>query len=235
MYLCTPNGKQLLPIPPILRLAGAVCHEGRNRRDAARGVGARRAAYPRHWHWHGTHRTHERFPAAEVVGIDIDADAVAQARENVAKSPFASRVMVGQADVAGYCAEPFHAIVTNPPYFVDALTCPDPQRTAARHAASLPYAVLMDAAWRLLRDDGELSIIIPFDCKSELLSEALLRGFFVSCDCAVRTTPRKQPKRFLLAFRKHPSAQVETGCFSLEEPAGVRSPWYAELTKDFYL
>ena len=177
----------------------------------------------------------QRFPAAEVVGIDIDADAVAQARENVAKSPFASRVMVGQADVAGYCAEPFHAIVTNPPYFVDALTCPDPQRTAARHAASLPYAVLMDAAWRLLRDDGELSIIIPFDCKSELLSEALLRGFFVSCDCAVRTTPRKQPKRFLLAFRKHPSAQVETGCFSLEEPAGVRSPWYAELTKDFYL
>ena len=36
----------------------------------------------------------QRFPEAQVVGIDIDADACQQARENAAASPFADRVVM---------------------------------------------------------------------------------------------------------------------------------------------
>ena len=34
----------------------------------------------------------QRFPEAEVLGIDIDPDTVAQAKENVANSPFSGRI-----------------------------------------------------------------------------------------------------------------------------------------------
>ena len=40
----------------------------------------------------------QRFPEARVVGIDIDADAVLQAQENVAASPFADRVNILHQD-----------------------------------------------------------------------------------------------------------------------------------------
>lgn len=174
----------------------------------------------------------QRFPEARIVGIDIDADAVAQARENVAASPFRN-VDIMEADARHYAPSTFDAIVCNPPYFEDSLESPDNQRTLARHAVSLGYRDLMEAAWRLLADDGELSMVIPFDCKARIESEAALRGFFKSRECAVRTTPRKQPRRYLLAFRKHP-VELERSEGVIETATNVRSEWYQQLTKDFY-
>ena len=180
----------------------------------------------------------QRFPDAHVTGIDIDPSAVLQARDNADNSPFADRVSIIEADVRSYevpSGERYDAIVVNPPYFVDSLTCPDRQRTLARHTSTLTYRDLMEAAARLLADDGELSIIIPFDCKPLLEAEAALAGFFKSRECAVRTTPRKPPRRYLLAFRRHAVEQVEQTSGVIEEQPGVRSDWYTNLTKDFYL
>ena len=187
----------------------------------------------------------QRCPEAQVTAIDIDAGAVDQARENVAASPFSDRITVAQADIrdekltfgADSDAIPdaiFDAIVVNPPYFNDSLTCPDDQRTTARHTTTLTYRELMEAAERLLADDGELSVVIPFDCKARLESEAALAGLSKCRECSVRTTPRKAPRRYLLAFRKHP-AELETADGVIETAPGERSVWYHELTKDFYL
>ena len=176
----------------------------------------------------------QRFPASRVLGIDIAPEAVEQARENAAASPFAERISIVEADAKTFDGSLFDAIVCNPPYFVDSLECPDGQRTLARHASALTYRDLMAAARRLLTDNGELSLIIPFDCKQRLEQEAALAGFFKVRECAVKTTPRKLPRRYLLAFRKH-SHDVEVSEGVIEMQPGIRSPWYQELTKDFYL
>jgi len=177
----------------------------------------------------------QRYPEASLVAVDIDEGAARQARENVARSHFSDRIEVVCADVADYVAEvSFQAIVSNPPYFNHSLTSPDSQRTAARHTDTLSYRRLMVSAHRLLADDGELSIVIPFDCKQQLEAEALLAGFFKCRECAVRTTPRKSPRRYLMAFRKHPT-EVEMTEGIIEISPGVRSPWYNSLCKDFYL
>lgn len=189
----------------------------------------------------------QRFPEARVMAIDIDAEAVQQAVENVAASPFADRIQVVQADVTTFdtpirdirdirCSDyiQYDSIVCNPPYFVDSLTCPDRRRTLARHDRSLSYRQLMTAASRLLADDGELSVVIPFDCRIRLEQEAALAGLSKVRQCAVHTTPGKPPRRYLLAFRKHPAPlEEETGI--LEDSPGHRSSWYQQLTKDFYL
>lgn len=170
----------------------------------------------------------QRFSSAHVTGIDINPDAVLQAKANVTLSPFADRISIEQADVKHFQAQPFDAIVSNPPFFVDSLESPDEQRTLARHASSLSYAALMAAAWQLLTDEGELSVIIPFDCKARLEAEVMVQGFFKVREWAVKTTPQKMPRRFLMAFRKHP------GVLDIGEGT-IGSAWYHELTKDFYL
>ena len=181
----------------------------------------------------------QRFPEAHVVGVDIDHDAIRQARENVAASPFAERIQLIDADIRTLLLSdlghsPFNAIVANPPYFVDSLECPDDQRTLARHTASLTYRELMGVVSLLLADDGEFSVVIPFDCKAGMEREAALAGLFKVRECAVKTTPRKQPRRYLLAFSKHP-ATLETTEGVIETAPNVRSEWYQQLTKDFYL
>lgn len=178
----------------------------------------------------------QRFPNAEIMGIDIDADAVRQARENVAASPFAARVTISEADVRQMDSpECFDAIVSNPPYFVDSLTCPDQQRTTARHTATLTYAQLMAAAFRQLRPEGIFSVVIPTDSLPQLEAEARLCGFFPSRICKVRTTPTKHPKRCLIEFRKVPVAKIDASEGIIESKPGERSPWYHELTQDFYI
>lgn len=177
----------------------------------------------------------QRYPEAQVTGIDIDREAVSQAQENAEASPFLNRVHITHADVIDFSVEPFDAIACNPPYFVDSLTSPNPFRTLARHVGSLTYHVLMQSVKRLLTDEGLFSIVIPVDYRSQLLSDAALSDLVLSRECAVKTTPEKAPKRCLMEFRKHPVTYVDFTIETLESHPGQRSDWYHNLTKEFYL
>ncbi len=178
----------------------------------------------------------QRYPKAQVTAIDIDDVAVRQAKENVSASPFADRINVMKADVLTFKEEEkYDSIVCNPPFFEDSLICPDPQRTEARHTVSLGYRQLMEATFRLLKDDGRFSLIIPFDCRERLESEAHLRGFFISRLCSVQTTPSKAPKRYMIEFTKHPVYEIDTNNGILESSPQIRSDWYRELTQEFYI
>lgn len=169
----------------------------------------------------------QRFPESAVTAIDIDEGAVSQALKNVAASPFAARISVEKYEMQAHRGQ-YDAIVCNPPFFEDALLCPDDQRRVARHAVTLSFAELMASAWQLLSDDGVLSVVIPFDYRERMESEAILKGFFKCREWAVRTTPTKPPRRYLLAFRKH-NAGLE------RQELVIGSDAYIELTKDFYL
>ncbi|MBR4897497.1 MAG: methyltransferase [Prevotella sp.] len=178
----------------------------------------------------------QRFPESQVTAFDIDEQAVMQARENVVLSPFASRISILCEDAR--CYEPdaaYDAIVSNPPFYDRSLVCPDNRRSLARHTSSLDYRSLFSLVQRCLDDEGEFSVVIPSECQSKLESEASLAGFFKVRECAVRTIPRKAPRRYLLAFAKHPSASFAPEEGVIEEKPGSRSSWYTELTKDFYL
>ena len=178
----------------------------------------------------------QRYPQAKVTAIDIDDGAVRQSKENVSASPFVDRINVIKADVLTFEEEEkYDSIVCNPPFFEDSLTCPDPQRTEARHTVSLGYRQLMEAAFRLLKDDGHFSLIIPSDCRERLESEAHLRGFFLSRVCSIQTTPKKAPKRYMIELSKQPVNEVDTTNGILESSPQVRSDWYRELTKEFYI
>ena len=183
----------------------------------------------------------QRYPEALVTAIDIDEGAVRQAQQNVALSPFSGRVEVLRESVQefdgidgsngangqdGFCG--YDAIVSNPPFFIDSLAAPDEQRNMARHTQTLTYAELMQAAYKLLNDDGELSVVVPFDYRKRMEDEACFVGFFPSRVCAVKTTERKPAKRYLLAFRKHP-------CPCQKEELTIGSEDYQALTSAFYL
>ena len=176
----------------------------------------------------------QRFPQADVTGIDVEEGACVQARDNVQRSVFCGRVTIFHEPLQLFRRGSYDAIVCNPPFFVDALGCPDASRNIARHASALGYADLFDGVSRLVDDNGVFSCIIPFDCRERLEHAAVQSGMFISRICAVRTIPRKQPRRYLLAFRKHP-CRVETAEECLCDEEGKRSRWYGELTKDFYL
>ena len=178
----------------------------------------------------------QRYPKSQVIGIDIDRDAAIQAQENVDASPFSDRVKIINADAVKIeDKEGFDAIVCNPPYFVDSLTCPQDQRTLARHTITLTYEQLMQTAYKLLKNDGMFSIVVPTENNDAIESASALAGFMISRICMIKTTPNKLPKRQLIEFRKNRIDRIDFCEEILEIFPNQRSDWYYELTRDFYI
>ena len=191
----------------------------------------------------------QRFPEAEVVGIDMDADACGQARENVMASPFRDRVEIECCRLQDFGADGcaletaadlksagvFDAIVSNPPFFVDSLKNPDSKRTMARHTDSLPFRDLFTGVKRLLSDDGIFSAIVPVEVVEQFVAESCILGFYLIRKCGVKTVERKQPKRFMLSFAKHRISPYEEHVEIMVDSQGNRSEWYRKITEEFYL
>ena len=174
----------------------------------------------------------QRFPEAEVEGIDIDEAAVEQAIENGVRA-FVSSLQEWKKE-GGY-----DLIVSNPPYFQNSLKNPDKGRELARHTDSLSYEELIDHSARLLREGGQLALILPADKESEMRQIAASKNLFLTHVTRVYSKESKPARRALMEFEKlkikNYELKIKEDTLILEDEKGGRSKAYQELTKDFYL
>ena len=178
----------------------------------------------------------QRCQKAQVIGVDLDAEACEEACENVAASPFADRGSIVCCRLQDYeSVEKFDAIVSNPPFFLNSLKNPDSKRSMARHADSLPFRDLFLGVKRLLSEEGVFSAIVPSEVLDAFTSEAYLLGFCLVRQCGVKTVERKQPKRFMLTFARHRTMKMENTIEVMMDSDGNRSEWYTKITEEFYV
>ena len=172
---------------------------------------------------------------AEVLGIDLDTDAVSQAAENAAASPWNDRVRVMEADVKEFSdSQLFDAILCNPPYFENSLKCPDAARTMARHTDTLTFDQLAKSAARLLAPEGELSVVIPYDRATDMTVSAACYGLFATRQTIVCPYEGAKPKRMLMAFSKQGEAHTPI-TLNIQDAQRCYTPEYVSLVEDFYL
>lgn len=177
----------------------------------------------------------QRQADATITAIDIDAEAVNQAQENIQDSPWKERITAVLQDLKTYRPqELFDTIVSNPPYFMDSLKCPDSQRNTARHTDTLDMHTLLYQTSLLLTPEGRFSIVLPAEQTNTLIESAGRVGLYPSRHTAVITRPGLAPKRTLMEFTRQKKAfQTEELVIELERH--VYSEAYIALTKDFYL
>ena len=182
----------------------------------------------------------QRFHNSFIEAIDIDLDAYKQATENVSASPFATQISVKHISLQGFVKDQcaitndkmgcFDSIVCNPPFFSNSMKNSDKQRALARHTDTLKHEELMKCVAPLLESSlGEFSVIVPADAKRHFDDCAALAGLFPSRVCSVYTSERKPVRRFLLAYRKIPSSQIDSDSLLIGSKA------YRNLLQDFYL
>lgn len=182
----------------------------------------------------------QRCPQAEVEGIDIDAAAVEQARENGIKA-FCSRLQdwgIGTQSSA-VSVRPYDLIVSNPPYFQNSLKNPDKGRQTARHTDTLSYDELLAHSARLLSEHGQLALILPAEAEDEVRELAARYLLYCSRVTRVYSKESKPARRVLLCFEKikikNEKLKIIEDSLVLENETGGRSAAYSELCKEFYL
>lgn len=175
------------------------------------------------------------LPDADIVALEIDKAAAGQAGENVARSPWKERIEVVQADFRNYqSSDKFDVIVSNPPYFVDSLECPDQQRNAARHNDSLTYEELLEGVAGLLAEDGAFTIVIPTDVADRVKMIATAKNLYTVRQLNVITKPGGIPKRTLITFTfSNQECVVEE--LLTELARHQYSEEYIALTREYYL
>lgn len=173
----------------------------------------------------------QRCPEAEVEGIDIDEAAVAQAKENGVRA-FQARLQDWKSDI-GDC---YDLIVSNPPYFQNSLKNPDRGRELARHTDSLGYEELIAHSARLLKEDGQLALILPAEAEEEIRNLAARYSLFPTHITRVYSKETKPARRVILAFsRKNSIVGLIEDSLVLEDEKGGRSAAYSKLCEEFYL
>lgn len=178
----------------------------------------------------------QRSATARVHGIDIVADAVAEARHNMMRTTWCDRLSAEHADLRGYGPDVrYDHVVSNPPFFLTTLHSPDAERAMARHADTLTYADLVSAAERLLKPGGRLSVVLPTECASTFRRVAFER-VWLSRITNVITREGEAPRRTLMEFRLTDKPLMPRADeLVIQAKDGSYTEEYRCLTKEFYL
>lgn len=179
----------------------------------------------------------QRFPNAEILGIDIDEESVKEANGNFYRSPWSSRLKVRQAEFLTFIEntnEKYDLIVSNPPFFQSGISSPETRREKARHQGNLSPFTLVEYGKKILVSDGTLSMIIPVEFREKIITEATTQGFYLHRACFIRNEVTKPEKRVMLEFSAKEVGDKEIETLVLFED-NIPTPRHRELCGDFYL
>jgi tRNA1Val (adenine37-N6)-methyltransferase len=176
---------------------------------------------------------------ASVTAIEIDPDAVKAANNNFKSSPWPGRLKAICISLQKFTEDGnmqlFDHIISNPPYFINSLKAPDPERSNARHTDQLPYELLASASAKLLKPDGRLSLVLPMN-ESEIfrkISEDY--GLYINNKLNIVPKEGKPANRVLMEFGLFENLYYWEETLMIRDQSGDYTNDYKELTREFYL
>ncbi|HAP95614.1 tRNA1(Val) (adenine(37)-N6)-methyltransferase [Epilithonimonas hominis] len=174
----------------------------------------------------------QRNSEANILGIDINPEAVQISQNNFYNSPFSDKIKSQLQDFKNFeTDEKFDLIVSNPPYFE---TNSSEKDILARQRLELDFSDLIQNASQLLSDEGLFSVIIPIDSEKQFTQICSDNFLCLQRKVIIKGINTSKPKRVVLEYSFQKS-EVTEEYFVIEKSPRVYSDEYLELTKDFHL
>jgi len=183
----------------------------------------------------------QRNNQAQITAIDIDEISATIARYNVEESKFAVRVEVVHKSLQNFeqsCDAKFDLIVSNPPYFIDSTKSSYTVKNDKRHTSELSQIDLATSAVNLLKNEGELSVILPVVEGNLFVDVCKDVGLYLQRKTVVYPKKSKAAVRLMLSFCKSsviPEVIDKNLFIHNEQKERTYTTEYVELTKGFYL
>lgn len=176
---------------------------------------------------------------ARIDAIDLDEGAYLQAKQNIAASIFSERIHAYHSSLAEFQKElptnTYDFIISNPPYFTNALKSPDLQRNTARHTDTLSLNDLIRHSVDLLSPAGRIALILPSENEEHLLQLTEQYHLHRTRHTDILPTPGSSPKRFLVELSRLPAPNDRKDSLTIEIARHQYTPEYRALTREYYL
>jgi tRNA1Val (adenine37-N6)-methyltransferase len=179
----------------------------------------------------------QKYPNANIFGIEIDENSVSQAKENIQNSTWGDRIHIIHSSIQEYSSpvNKFDLIISNPPFFQNSLKAPDLSRSAARHNDEMTQEDLIKGIVNNLSNSGRAFVIWPVKEGEKFIEIAEKSKLFVNRMTFVKPNPSKIPHRVLIEL-----SYLKMNCIADEISIenGKRHKYteeYKLLTLPFYL
>ena len=180
----------------------------------------------------------QHYPNAKVIGLDIDEQAVLQAKSNFQNSNsketgFTNEFEAVQRSFLMYFPlDKVDLIVSNPPYFNTKMPSSDQQRSLARHESSMSLYGLISHSAKLLSENGELWMIIPSE-RTEELSQGQNELKLIQ-RIKIFGKPDRHVRDVLVFSKSKNETTISLSELTIRDNENQYTKQYKELTIDFH-
>lgn len=174
-----------------------------------------------------------------IIGVEIDAGAAADAADNAKASKWADRITIANSDIfdfdiAAQASRPL-LIVSNPPFFKEKLQSPDRARALARHGGEFDVIELIKWSAGVISSPADrLSFIAPAERDGEIDYALSLARLYPLEKCAVYSRQGGKPMRTLWLASSAPYTLKRTEII-IRNADNTLTDNYKNLTQSFYL
>lgn len=174
---------------------------------------------------------------AHVDAVDIDKASIEEASINFEASQWRDHLKAYCVDVVDFQTDKkYDLIISNPPFFNRFSKCDSERKSRARHNdAGLTYATICHEVCRLMRPDGRLSVVLPYDVSLEFLKTAEQFGLYLHKRMTIIPIAGKEPNRVNLELDFGKVGTICEETFVIREADMRFTAQYCEFLKEYYL
>jgi len=180
----------------------------------------------------------QRNHAAKVDAIDIDESACNKATLNFENSLFHDRLKIHHHGFKTYFelypARKYDLIVSNPPFFLNALQSPKASNNLSKHTDEQFFIDLLRVAQHHLNKNGHLELIVPVDISlmlQNLAADFQLHAFHC---VKIKSYENKAHIRHMVSFSRTQMQDITFQEFCIYADQGIHSVEYKAALKDFF-
>ena len=172
-----------------------------------------------------------------ITAIDIDKDSAEQAHQNFMASKWNNKLESIHTSLQQFLKQSykkFDIIISNPPFFNNSLNSPYKNRTLSKHTNTLSYPELVKGIKKLLKQDGIVYIILPYEESKEFIFLMRKADFCLSKECLVIPKENKEANRILMEF-SYKDSELTSEKLYIRNKDNSYTEKYKQLCKDYYV
>jgi tRNA1Val (adenine37-N6)-methyltransferase len=170
-----------------------------------------------------------------VDAVEIDTAAAAQARQNVAASPWNENITMHNADILNMgFTKRYDCIISNPPFYEKDLRGPDEKRNTAHHSRQLTLNALVQIIATNLNTTGVFFLLLPYKRRDEAIRLLNQHNLFLQTEMSIRQTDKHSQFRIMLKGSFAATA-CRTAAITIASDTKQYTPQFAALLKGYYL
>jgi tRNA1Val (adenine37-N6)-methyltransferase len=179
----------------------------------------------------------QRFTDTHIDAVEIDEAAAKVAGKNFADSSFTDKLAVYHNSFTTffeqYPDKRYDLIVSNPPFYIDALTSPGARKNLAKHADRDFFNDLIINISQHLTEQGVCWLVLPLNTAELVESIAAKHDLFLQKSISISSFEEDEPHREIIVFGRSNKPLITETFIIYNEPK-VYTDQYRDTLKEFF-